>query len=234
MALRLKRFSRSADHTHRADRSQDTGSDAAAIGNGRSNRAWIMLALVLGVAAVALVVVDRSAGPPVATLPTPLLEGEPDVYMEGTLITQYREDGTIEYRLEAERAQHFQGEALTRLDAPRLTLFRDGAEPWNVSARHGTLRRPPGDADAEIVSLEGDVVLEQTEADGAQLRLMTEVLQLYPRRQYAETDRDVMIESLFGRTSANGLAGDLQRGVLELLSTRTGPVQTILQPEHFK
>jgi LPS export ABC transporter protein LptC len=86
----------------------------------------------------------------------------------------------------------------------------------------------------EAVALEGEVVLEQTRADGEQVRLTTESLRLYPQRQYAQTDQDVMIESLFGRTMATGLEGDLQLGMLKLFSVNGRRVRTVLQPEHFK
>jgi lipopolysaccharide export system protein LptC len=102
-----------------------------------------------------------------------------------------------------------------------------------VSAGEGVLRRPPG-ADEESVSLHQDVTLEQTRADGEQIRMVTPLLRLYPRRQYAETEQDVMIESLFGRTTSVGLEGDLQLGVLKFFSTDDRPVRTVLQPEQFK
>ena len=200
----------------------------------RSHRAGIMIGLVLVLAAVALLVMDRSAGPPVSTLPAPLLEGEPDIYMESAVVSQYRADGSLEYRLEAERASHFQGEATTRLTQPRLTLLHHARPPWIVTSNEGVLHRPPADPEAETVTLEGNVALEQTRSGGDRVRLLSDSLHLYPRRQYAETDQDVMIESLFGRTMAAGLQGDLRLGVLELFSAHDRPVQTILQPEHFK
>jgi lipopolysaccharide export system protein LptC len=205
------------------------------------NRTWIMLVLVLGVAGVAVLVMDRSAGPSVALLPTPALEGEPDIYMQAPEVSQYRSDGSLEYRLVARDASHFQRDAFTHLSSPALTLFQHNRAPWKVSAQVGTLRRPPAGADEEVVSsdeevisLNDDVTLEQTHADGERLRLVTASLRLYPRRQYAETDQDVMIDSLFGQTTASGLEGDLQLGMLKLLSADGRPVQTVLQPEQFK
>lgn len=193
-----------------------------------------MIGLVLVLAAVALLVMERSTGPPVTAVPVPELDGEPDVYMEGAAVSQYGDDGTLEYRLEMARASHFQGEAETRLVEPRLTLYRRDEPPWHVHARRGVLRRPlDGGPDAETVSLAGDVTLEQRRGD-EWVRLVTEALMLYPKRQYAETDRDVMIQGVFGRTTASGLQGDLRAGALQLFSAPNRPVRTVLQPEHFK
>lgn len=232
MALRLIR--RSPGRVKGAPDRPHDDSDAVLHRAGRHNRTRVMLALVLVVAGVALLVMERSAGPPVPTLPPAPLEGEPDIYMEAPVVSQYREDGSLEYRLVAQRASHFEGAAMTRLARPRLTLFRQARTPWTVSARDGTLRRPLPGMGEEAVALEGDVVLEQTRADGEQVRLTTESLRLYPQRQYAETDQDVMIESLFGRTMATGLEGDLQLGMLKLFSGNGRRVRTVLQPEHFK
>lgn len=222
---RARRAGEAADHGY-------AGSEAASERNGRSNRTWIMLVLVLGVAGVALLVMERSAGPPVSVLPTPALQGEPDIYMEAPVVSQYRPDGTLEYRLVAARASHYQRDAVTRLREPHFTLLRPGTAPWTVSARTGSLQRVS--ATEEIVSLDENVTLEQSRADGRQIRLTTPYLRLYPRRQYAETDRDVMIQGLFGQTTATGLEGDLQSGTLELYSTADSPVRTVLQPEQFK
>lgn len=216
MALRL---------TRRASPSDGRG--------GRFSRAWIMLVLVLAVAVVALVVMDRSAGPTTPVWPSQPLTGEPDIYMDAPEVAQYRPDGTLEYRLLAADAQHFQPEARTLLRAPRLTLFRAEEPPWSVRADRGTLQRPPGTPE-ETVLLTGDVVLQAPQQAGDPLRLLTERLTLYPGRQYAETDQDVMIQGRFGQTTATGLAGDLQLGLIRLFSAQGRPVVTVLQPEQFK
>lgn len=201
--------------------------------SGRFSRAWIMLVLVLAVAVVALVVMDRSAGPTIAPLPSPPLTGEPDIYMQAPQVSQYRPDGSLEYRLLAVDAQHFQPDARTLLREPDLTLFRIDGPPWGVRANRGTLHRPPG-VPEETALLEGDVVLQASRPDGDPLRLLTERLMLYPRRQFAETDQDVKIEGRFGQTTATGLAADLQLGLIRLFSAADRPVVTVLEPEQFK
>lgn len=238
MALPLTR-SRQRQDGHDSSEGPYGGGDSEAPPHrsGRSNRTWIMLVLVLLIAAVALLVMERSAGPPVSVLPTPELEGEPDIYMESPVVSQFREDGTLEYRLIAQHASHYQRDSLTLLTEPHLTLLPRQGPQWTVSARQGILHRPPpGGADVpeETVVLEEDVLLERSAPDGEPLRLATPSLRLFPRRQYAETDRDVMIASSFGRTTATGLEGDLQSGVIRLYSMDDSPVRTVLRPDQFK
>ena len=57
---------------------------------------------------------------------------------------------------------------------------------------------------------------------------------IYPERQYAETDEDVMIDTEVGRTSAHGMEGDLARGLLKLFSNTDARVHTIVLPDQFK
>jgi lipopolysaccharide export system protein LptC len=193
-----------------------------------------MLVLMLGVAAVALFVIDRRNPPPVPALPEDVGTREPDFRMEGADVSQYRTDGTLQYRLQAGQVQHFQQAAITRLTGPHLTLFDPLHPPWRASARRGTLRRPPAGAPEEVVDLEEAVTLEQNGPDGNFLRLTTSAMRVYPRRQYAESEQDVMIDSLVGRTTAAGLEGELQIGILNLFSRGDEPVRTVLEPAHFK
>jgi lipopolysaccharide export system protein LptC len=201
-------------------------------GRGRHSRTWIMLALVLVAAGVALVVMDRRAAPPVTPIPGPEIEGEPDVFMEGATISQFTPDGALRYRLSASLIRHYERNTLTRLTEPRFTLYQADGPPWRVRARHGILR-PASAGREERVTLREDVVLEQMLAGGDRLSLRTEALELYPERQYVETDRDVIIDSHVGRTTASSLQGDLRVGTIHLHSTGEERVRTTVLPEHF-
>ncbi len=207
--------------------------DTASPRGRRLRRSVVMVVLGLVAAGTALFVMDRRSTPPLpgeAAGPG----GEPDFFMEGATVDQYRPDGTLEYRLTSDDIRHFSEQALTRLQRPALTLYRPGGRPWNARALEGDLRRPPRGAPEEELELRDDVVLEQNRGDGAFLRLTTSRLKIYPGRQYAESDRDVMIDSHVGRTTATGLEGDLQLGLLTFLSSGSEPVHTVLQPQQFK
>jgi lipopolysaccharide export system protein LptC len=200
----------------------------------RLGRAWLLAALGLAAAVVALVVIDRTE-PTDMLEPFPVLaERDADMLIEGADISQYRDDGTLQYRLLAERIRHFDLDAVTALNAPTMHLYDDGAAPWVARARRGSVQRTPPPAAEEVIYLREDVSLEQVGADGGRVRLATAAIDLYPGRQYAETDQDVMIDSHIGRTTATGLEGDFQRGTLRLFSSDEAPVHTVLQPEHFK
>lgn len=215
----------------------DRPTSAAAPARNRVQRAWLLIALGLLAAVISLVVVDRTETVPLpAPLPPPDERGEADadVVMDGADIAQYRPDGTLQYRLRATQIRHFEADAFTALNAPDLSLHDADRAPWTASARSGTLRRTEPPAAEEVVSLRDAVVLEQSRADGDRVRLTTSAMDLYPARQYAETDQDVMIDSHIGRTTATGLEGDLQLGMLRFFSSRSARVHTVLLPEQFK
>lgn len=200
----------------------------------RFGRAWVLAVLGLAAAIIALVVMNRSEPTALPVPPLPLAERDADMLIDGADITQFSDEGTLQYRLIAERIRHYDVDALTALTAPTMSLHDDDGAPWVARARLGSVQRTPAPQAEEVIYLREDVVLEQVRADGNRVRLTTAAIDLYPGRQYAETDQNVMIESHIGRTTATGLEGDLQQGMLRFFSSGEAPVHTVLEPEHFK
>ena len=173
----------------------------------------------------------RSAVPPGA-LP-PELADEPDLYMERATITQFQEDGSIQYRLAAQAIRHFEDEQLTRLLEPDLEIHNDPEPPWRVRSErgevHGTATAPGG----EQVLLRDSVVVRQDGPGSGYTTIRCDALDVYPEPKYAETDGDVMIDTDVGRTAGRGLRVDLAHGSMRLSSGADAPVHTIVQREQF-
>jgi len=199
----------------------------------RSSHRWLLPLLALAVAVIGLMVLEiPEPGPPETT--EALLE-TPDLIMTGAEIYQYRGTGTLEYVLSADEIRHFDPQAVTRLNAPRLTLYAEGEAPWQGEAAFGYLRRATtGAGEEDLVFLRQDVRLEQHRPDGSHLTLAAPSLYLYPERQYAVTEQDVMIDSRVGTTRAEGMQADLKSGFVRLTSRQDSPVHTILLPDQFK
>jgi lipopolysaccharide export system protein LptC len=197
-----------------------------------------LVLIVVTVAALALLLPDREEEARPSALPAELADA-PALHMRDATIVQYREDGTLSYRLLAERLRHYDDEQRTNLERPRLTLEGDGAEPpWKLRAARGFVTRvaPTTGAGAgeEVVYLRDAVHMEQNQANGQYLRLDTSALDYYPERRYAETDRDVMIDTDIGRTRAGGLKCELREGLLYLSSNARQRVHTIVLRGQFK
>ncbi|MFK7912947.1 MAG: LPS export ABC transporter periplasmic protein LptC [Pseudomonadales bacterium] len=196
----------------------------------------IMLAVMVVAAALwYLQRTDRDSPETTNTLPEELL-GEPDLYLEGARIRQYDTDGSLSYRLLADFIRHFETDAITRLTLPDLTLYSRTALPWQSTAGKGFIREEIGPAGVpeELVFLRDDVELQQREDNGRFMKLRSEHMYVYPDRQYAQTDRSVTIDTEVGRTKAAGMAADLGAGKIELSSSASQRVQTIVLKDQFK
>jgi len=168
--------------------------------------------------------------PEVAVLP-PALEEEPDLYMRQATISQHLVDGTMEYELRSQEIQHFESSTTTRLNEPHLTLYTPPDPPWQVTSRRGTIGYQPGPGgDEEVVKLREEVVLVQTISSGQQMTLYTSALDIYPDRQYAESDQDVMIDSAMSRFHSAGIKSNLKAGSMSLFASDREPVRTVIQP----
>lgn len=213
---------------------------------------WLILAI--GVALMLFVSLAPDQRRPVTEtlLPDPerdavgLELGEPDLLLEGAVITQFRTDGSLHYRLHASRIAHFPGTEQTVLTQPRLLLDQGEAAPWELSASQGRIvggsglmleAAPRGAAEerpgAERVELADDVRIHRRRSSERFVDLTTEALTLFPELEYAETDRPVIIETDSGRTTAASLRADLTAGRLLLAAAGEDRVHTTITPERL-
>jgi lipopolysaccharide export system protein LptC len=195
---------------------------------------WPFWLLVLVCLVTVLASRWESSRTDVAPNETPGRAGEPDLFMSKATITQYGEAGTVRYRLESAEVLHYDAEGLTRLTAPALTLNRAPQSPWLARAGEGFVKETDAASgnDGEVILLRDDVHLEQQEPNRIEIAAST--LSIYPDRQFAETDRPVIIDSASGRISAVGMSGDLESGLFKVSSNAGQRVHTIVSPAQFK
>ena len=80
----------------------------------------------------------------------------------------------------------------------------------------------------ETVELD-DVVVQRRRPGEGFIELHTEALTLFPGREYAETERPVIIDTQSGRTTAEGLRANLGAGTI-VLGTPPRRVRTTIFP----
>ena len=161
---------------------------------------------------------------------------EPDLLIEDAVIRQYRETGALRYLLRSPLIEHYESSALTHLTEPDLTLHDAPDPPWQVTARRGVIRNAAegNRAGNEEVELNEDVQMLQVFEDGRRYDLRTPSITIYPDREYAETEQNVMITTHAGRTKAVGLQGSLDQGLLKMFSSDEQRVHTVILPHQFK
>ena len=161
---------------------------------------------------------------------------EPDLLIEDAVIRQFRASGAIRYLLRSPLIEHFESDALTHLTDPDLMLHDEPEPPWRVTAERGVIRNAAqgNRAGEEEVELIDDVQMLQVFEDGRRYDLRTPQITIFPAREYAETDQNVMITTHAGRTKAVGLEGSLDKGLLKMFSSDEQRVHTVILPHQFK
>jgi lipopolysaccharide export system protein LptC len=161
---------------------------------------------------------------------------EPDVFGQNVRFNQLRPDGSLHYSLMASAIRQFEAEELTRMTAPELKLINLDQPPWDIAAKHGYIRRQssPIGTPEEVVFLREQVELLQNHPEMGMVTMRSAAFYIYPDRQFAETDQDVIIDTNVGRTKAGGLQANLENGLLKLSSSARQRVHTIVLPEQFQ
>ena len=111
-------------------------------------------------------------------------------------------DGRPKQRLVAAQLRQFVDEDRSELDAPRLTVFdAAGAPPWQIASDRGLLL-----ADGTEMHLIDNVKIDRAGTDASRsLRLETIELTIWPKREYAQGDHPVRIESDRDWLTASGI-----------------------------
>lgn len=105
--------------------------------------------------------------------------------------------------LEAKQLRQYVDEDLSELDFPRLKLYQaDGGPPWLAQSRHGLLLSG-GD---EAIMREAVQIWRNASLDSRPARLETSELTIWPKRQYAQGDHPVRIQSEQDWLTASGMS----------------------------
>jgi len=194
---------------------------------------WIVLVGVL--VGFAAVVMFLAPGDLVVRDLPPQLADEPDIYVEDGVITQFDNDGALQYRLRAERITHHERDQHWQLAAPSVELHEATGAPWHVESRSGEMRTvvDPDGVDEARLELHGSVKLAQDPPGDGFTEVSTESMVVYPGRQLARTDQPVMIETNTGRVRAPGLEVDLGNGRMKLLSASEQRVSILVPPDRL-
>ena len=163
-------------------------------------------------------------------------EAEPDVYGKQVKFNQLNPDGSLHYRLRASEIEQYSQNEFTEMVEPNLHLLSAEQPPWDIDAELGNIKviRSDKGTREERVELDVNVEMIQLHPENGVVTLRSQEFVIFPDRQYAETDQNVTIDTEVGRTVAASLSADLDSGLLNLSSSETQRVHTIVLPEQFK
>ena len=142
------------------------------------------------------------------------LRHDPDGIMDNFSATTMSEEGAPRMLLAAKQMRHYPDHDTTELEMPRMTMLSPERPTVYMSGMTGSVSSR-GD---EVVLR--DKVNVRRDAQGAQsaMTLRTEYLRVLPNREYADTDRAVVIAEANTTVRAVGLEMDNKARTLKLLS----------------
>ncbi len=128
---------------------------------------------------------------------------EPDGVMENFSAVRMNEQGRPRFVMAAARMTHYPDDDSSTLDTPRLTSLSAERPAIHVVARRGMIA-----GNGDEVRLYDDVeVLREADAGRDELTLQTDYLRILPDRDWADTDRPVLIFD--GRNTINGVGMEM-------------------------
>jgi len=146
------------------------------------------------------------------------LRHDPDFIAEDFGITKMGLNGKPEYSLSAVRMQHYPDDDSTEVLAPRLVQHHDNAPSIDIRADRALIS-----SRGEEANLYGNVVAVREAGQGrSELRMETEYLQVFPDRDFARTDRPVVISEGDSRISGVGMEVNNKTRQFALLSQIRG------------
>jgi lipopolysaccharide export system protein LptC len=157
--------------------------------------------------------------------PNPNLRHDPDFWVDEFILRRYDLDGSIQHTLQATRMTHFPDDDSTEVDEPRVAYFRDRTTT-TLTARLAWL-----DKDGQHVRLQDDVRVIRTDPDGTATIIDTNLLNVTPDDEYAQTDAPVTITQ--GRSVMHG-AGGLEVNNKTRIVVLNGPVTGTIHRESAK
>lgn len=141
-----------------------------------------------------------------------------DYYITGFTATALNPSGNPQYQLTAERLVHYLYTDNVELTRPVYAKFRAGAGSTEISADTAQATQ-----DHSVLTLKGAVrILSRDAQNRTEVETSTEELTIFPKRDYAETDRPVEIRSRDGLLRGTGLTVNSQVGKLTLMSQVRG------------
>ena len=138
----------------------------------------------------------------------------PDTYVNQANITTYGVNGNPKYRIKSTQFIHFPGYKDAEVLNPLIFVFQEQGSPWKIRAQKGWVT-----PDGEQLRLQENVVISRQASKFNQFsQLESEHLSVWPKQEYAESDKAVKITTDETIVTAVGLEADLYQQQYHLLS----------------
>jgi len=182
-----------------------------------SERSKIFLIILAFCILAALIVyyINHSPALNILSLPSITTPDElPDTYVNHANVTSYDIQGNPKYRLTSTQITHYPGEKDAEILKPLVFIFQPQGTPWKIQAQKGRVT-----SDGERVQLDQQVMISrQGSLQNSFSQLESEQLFVWPKQEYAESDKAVKITTNDTVVTAVGLEADLYEQQYHLLT----------------
>lgn len=168
----------------------------------------IVLVLLAGFAAIAAGWIYQSKIQPAvssAELEIPL---DIDYYLSGVRYRAMSKTGQLDYELRSPYLEHYKLEDISRIDTPRMNIYRNG-QHWQAQSQMAELQHQ-----TKVLSLIDDVIFERT--DDEPVKMTTSLLSFDSNNDMVVSEKGVQIVSDKAQINADSGVFDLRRNIYSL------------------
>jgi len=140
-----------------------------------------------------------------------------DYYATNTHTIQYLPDGTVQYDLTADKAEHLKATDVTLMTTPVMAMYRGTEFPWHVKSVRAEVS--PGGEQVELID---QVHINRTDEKNRTTIITSTRMTVFPQKQYAETAQPVRIDGFNGVSTGTGMKAYLKESRIHLLSNARG------------
>lgn len=148
------------------------------------------------------------------------LSDKMDYFIDRAKTREWDIDGTLKREMESVRVEHNPKAKLNYLTSPKSITFREDNSQIKVTSNTGTILD-----DNSRTDLAGNVIVHDNPTSQSGTVLSTEALSIYPKDDFAETDKPVTISSANGNLKGVGMDLQFEDRILNLHSDVKGTHQ---------
>lgn len=148
----------------------------------------------------------------------PLLNEQPDAYMENVSATFMDKFGKPKMKIVTPKMLHYATNDMTHLTSPQVTLYRKSPQPWFISSHYAKATHGIDNIDFRedvMIHHPGDETLPAT-------IIKAPTLIVHPNKETAETNEHVELIQPNLTVMATGMRANINSGSIMLLSQAKG------------
>lgn len=145
------------------------------------------------------------------------VDKKPQEYMTEVFITSYTEEGNLKHKMSADYWAYLPEIEQSTFTKPHLIVYRKDGTIWHIEAKSGKALQPRIGVVEQIELFEAVNLERKADHNVVPIHLQTSILRYLPKKEYAESEADVLMIKPGLQISGTGMRAFLEQSVVELL-----------------